>query len=177
MKKQEIRPWLIQRLTKPIQGTGPLAALANAFSFGGGLKNGGLSDKGMEMLKSVMSFDYMGASEFEWGALPKALQRLAGYANKNELIFNTINTKPLLTYYICNKEHKDDVVQYIKAAAKQEPRLKERINYARQLEKFDAERGAVGWIVVDEHDYGCPPFMWFIDETMFNGVKGIFGLV
>ena len=49
------RSWLIQRLNKPREYEGKLKGLENAFSFGGGLVNGGLSKEAMELL----NFDYM----------------------------------------------------------------------------------------------------------------------
>ena len=68
------RSWLVQRLTQPrnvgIPGDNP-------FSFGGGLRNGGLSDEAMGLLRDVFSFDYMGAAEFEFGAVPEALSAIA----------------------------------------------------------------------------------------------------
>ena len=61
--------YYVQRLKKP---TGAV----NPFSFGGGLINGGLHPAAIEMLKNVFSFDYMGAAEFEWGAVPTAIKAL-----------------------------------------------------------------------------------------------------
>lgn len=67
--------YLIQRLRKPYGRDNP-------FSFGGGLRNGGLSDEAMDILRGVFSFDYMGAAEFEFGAVPKALQGIAKDADQ-----------------------------------------------------------------------------------------------
>lgn len=59
---------LIQRLKLPQKVSLP--------AFGGGLKHGGLSDKAWEIISAICSFDAMGASEFEMGALPEAIQKL-----------------------------------------------------------------------------------------------------
>lgn len=67
--------WLIQRLDKPFARAGAL--IDNPFAFGGGRRNGGLSQEAMDVIRKVWSFDYMGAAEYEWGAVPKALQMLA----------------------------------------------------------------------------------------------------
>jgi len=49
--------YLVQRLNKPVSNTG-----MEMFSFGGGLKNGGLSGDAMKLLRPIFSFDYMGSS-------------------------------------------------------------------------------------------------------------------
>lgn len=72
MEKEMERSYLIQRLKDPYLGHEK-----NPFSFGGGYKNGGLADEAIDLLKDIFSFDYMGAAEFEFGALPKALNRIA----------------------------------------------------------------------------------------------------
>ncbi|MDO8604191.1 MAG: hypothetical protein Q7K40_02205 [bacterium] len=59
---------LIQRLKLPQKESLP--------AFGGGLKHGGLSEKAWEIISAICSFDAMGASEFEMGALPEAIQKL-----------------------------------------------------------------------------------------------------
>lgn len=64
------RSWLVQRLNPP-------RGHDNPFSFGGGLRNGGLSANAMDLLRGVWSFDYMGAAEFEFGAVPEALSKIA----------------------------------------------------------------------------------------------------
>lgn len=67
------RSRLVQRLERPWKGTGFFGLKDNPFSFGGGLKNGGLNDGAMDLLRGIFGFDYMGAAEFEFGAVPKAL--------------------------------------------------------------------------------------------------------
>lgn len=80
------RPRLIQRLNPPQEaGPGGLTA-SEVFSFGGGLKNGGLGDEAMALLKPHFSFDYMGAAEFEFGDLPKSLSGLLEQAKKKEAV-------------------------------------------------------------------------------------------
>lgn len=55
--------WLIQRLNKPYPRKDSIGEI---FSFGGGLKNGGLSDNAMALLRPIFSFEYMGAAEFDY---------------------------------------------------------------------------------------------------------------
>lgn len=65
-------PYLIQVLNKPVD-----SPVVNSFAFGGGLKNGGLSDEAMDLFRGLFSFEYMGSAEFEFGAVPKAFENLA----------------------------------------------------------------------------------------------------
>ena len=70
--------FLIQRLRKPHANPDSVTArLGGASAFGGGLVNGGLSKEALRVLRGIFSFDYMGSSEFEWGAVPKALNKIA----------------------------------------------------------------------------------------------------
>ena len=46
------------------------------FAFGGGLRNGGLPDEWRGSLAEFVDCDYMGAAEYEFGALPDAIRRL-----------------------------------------------------------------------------------------------------
>lgn len=76
--------WLVQRLEKPWKVSGVLDEVAASFAFGGGLKNGGLSNEVFTMLRDIFSFDYMGAAEFEFGAVPDALRTIASNAEHLE---------------------------------------------------------------------------------------------
>jgi hypothetical protein len=70
--------WLVQRLGEPL-------GRANPFSFGGGYKNGGLSDEAFALLDGIFSFDYMGAAEYEFGSVPKTFQKIAESASEGDL--------------------------------------------------------------------------------------------
>ena len=87
------RSWLVQRLGKPYK-RGLLGGKDNPFSFGGGFKNGGLSDEAMDLIRGIWSFDYMGAAEYEFGAVPAALNTIAQAAVAKNLATFTI-TVPL----------------------------------------------------------------------------------
>ncbi len=71
------KSWLIQRLLKPYKVENTWTKLSNAFSFGGGCRHGGLSDEVMDLIKDIFRFDYMGAAEFEFGAVPTTFQAIA----------------------------------------------------------------------------------------------------
>lgn len=72
------RSWLVQRLNRPFRGNpdSPLAQLGTSLSFGGGLRNGGLTKDAMALLRQHFEFDYMGAAEFEFGAVPEAFRKM-----------------------------------------------------------------------------------------------------
>jgi|ERR1035437_2530956 hypothetical protein len=107
---------LIQRLKKPFKpvdasGT-PLEKLLadNPFSFGGGLKNGGLSDKAMELIRDIWEFDYMGAAEFEFGAVPQALEKMVKAYLTPHLNGEMIFTEMLFDFgYIKSIFESDDI--------------------------------------------------------------------
>ena len=75
---------LVQRLKAPYKEGGLGRKLGAAFAFGGGLVNGGLSPEAMELLGPIFRFDYMGASEFEHGAVPKAIASLVSMINPDD---------------------------------------------------------------------------------------------
>lgn len=111
------KPVLVQRLQRPFKEKNPLLDLANAFSFGGGLKDGGLSENGLRLIENIFRFDYMGAAEFEWGAVPNALNKIARN-RKSYVAFGTlIKTKEGRSgnvYVICDRSICQEVTEWIK---------------------------------------------------------------
>lgn len=119
---------LIQRVKKPRK---PFRnkdgkVVENPFVFGVG--GSGLSSNAVELLAPVFSFDYMGAAEYEFGAVQRALQTMANYAKhgKMELVTITVNRKGIKprypsknsvsreektaeVYVIGNKDHRDEI--------------------------------------------------------------------
>lgn len=164
------RVYYVQRLEKP-------RGQINPFSFGGGLLNGGISKEGMDILKNIMSFDYMGSAEFEWGAVPAALQSLANPMFKATT--NSITIKEQEVYIIAPKLIIDDVTTWVMNAAEgNHGQLKESLNFKRALDK-EQYANAVGWLKIENNFNGqaCKePFMFFIDKQMFDNVCKLFGI-
>jgi hypothetical protein len=186
--------YLVQRLQKPYKTENNLTRLANAFSFGGGLVNGGIPEEGMKLLKDIFRFDYMGAAEFEFGAVPKALSKISeNYENligfkimapylyegwdKGKKEFKGI--KPV--YILCHKDDRDEVVKRIKKWAKcnyqsKDFLTKEAVNLnlslaSQQLleEKIrDYVNDTVGWLELDNG------YFFFTDEEMFQKTCDLF---
>ena len=175
--------YLVQRLKKPFKSENKLTKLSNVFAFGGGLVNGGIPEEGMKTIKDIFRFDYMGSAEFEFGAVPEALSKIAEnfekliaftlhapYEHKNwYLETNAKGIKPI--YVICEKEHRDEIVIRIKGFAKKDYNdTKERIclNESLAKEKIDDIADIVGWLELDNG------FFFFSDKEMFNKTCKLF---
>lgn len=180
--------YLIQRLQKPsINKDG--SVFINPFSFGGGLVSGGLSKDAMELLRNIFEFDYMGAAEYEFGAVPEALQAIAEnvkdyiafstkvkYQYKNYCLFSKpakesqISKGTVEIFVICYKDWKDEVVDRITAKAAGE--------YGKRKNSFSTKAGVgldrslggteesdkriVGWFELDNG------YFFFKDKEMFD---------
>lgn len=192
IQRTEMRPsWLVQRLSKPFANSGPLGAFANAFSFGGGLKNGGLSAEAMDLLRPIFRFDYMGAAEFEFGAVPQALQGLAEDAES--LVVKTIHvdlqnvpaqwgdkreaTGRAPIYLLARKPQMTEVGIRVRKWAKGGYRggyrtgTKEAIQLSRTLRPVrDFDTDVQGWIELDNG------FMFFTDRDMWTKTAAVFGV-
>lgn len=160
--------WLVQRLEKPVSKDGQV--FDNPFSFGGGFLNGGLSPKAMELLREIMAFDYMGAAEFEFGAVPKAFQMIATEASKGNLIADKeiLDDRPV--YYLCPKDMSKKVNQRIRELYKGDRSLKEPTNFHRSMEGEEYATRICGWLELDNG------FMFFKDKEMFEQCCTLFGV-
>jgi len=186
------RSYLIQRLHAPYNTTGPLADLVNAFSFGGGYVNGGLTKDAMALLKNICSFDYMGAAEFEYGAVPAAFNIMAGQAGNNELVAGRVKLKgytqdydedrhavattkvekEFSVFFLCHKDWVTEVGARIHAfATDKHERTKERVCLHQALcptYKWDTYHK--GWLELDNG------FIFTIDPVMFRKFADVFGV-
>lgn len=161
LRSNMVRSFLIQRLNKP---TPP-----NPFSFGGGLSNGGLSGVTTSVLSGIFSFDYMGAAEFEFGAIPVALQFIATQAKKKKITSGKIGD----IFYICPNSYRDGVLDIIVRLLADESSLglKEHCGLADHFDNkalYDGE--TLGWLELDNG------FMFFVDQEMFEKTKLLFGI-
>jgi hypothetical protein len=74
--------------------------------------NSHLDKKGID---SIIQFDYMGASEYEWGALPDSLKRLRSRINEYTYLDVPLFGKCISVF--CNNEQKAEVMDYLKELA------------------------------------------------------------
>lgn len=181
------RSWLIQRLEKP-RGKG-LLGVDNPFSFGGGLRNGGLSDEAMGLLRGVFSFDYMGAAEFEFGAVPKALQSIASDATH---LAGRVIEIPLsavaphwkerkapapdghgTVFLLARETQLDEVEQRVRGFAKDgyTASLKEATRLDSALRpQNEWDQNVCGWLELDNG------FFFFADRDMWLQTSALFGV-
>lgn len=161
--------YLIQRLNKP-RGNDTMSGLMNALSFGGGLINGGLSKESMELLRPIFSFDYMGAAEYEFGAVPQALSMMA--KDIKNYAPGKIRLNGMMVYYICRKSETDEVEKLLMDLAKDKVRLKMSSHFSAALglskwfKKEDVK--TIGWLELNNG------FMFFTDEECFKKTCDLF---
>ncbi len=183
------RTYLIQRLNTPFE----TPRSASPFSFGGGLKNGGLTDEAHAVLRTCFEFDYMGAAEFEYGAVPQAFRKMAEMAEANELTtgFIEIDLSEIEQDWReeSPKGHGVGVV-YVIGSISQMVEIESRVynlareRYNRDLKEMTRLADALvptptsikynrtaGWLELNNG------FMFFTDETMFTNVATLFGLI
>lgn len=180
------RTRLVQRLRKPFYSEG---LLVDVLAFGGGLRNGGLSDEAMRLLRDVFRFDYMGAAEFEWGAIPEALTTIAKQQSDlvaEPMFFPLAEVAPdvrakeqaapegdAVVYIICHRDHLPTVGDRIRgwAAEPYNPDLKESTRLSSALrphKKWDTE--ICGWLELDNG------FFFFTDREMWEHTARLFGV-
>ena len=153
-----------------------------SLAFGGSSPTGGMSQENFDEMSKVFSFHYMGAAEFEFGALPEAVNKVL--ADKVDYVtgctkakwesenWETRKMKKGIgeVFYICHKDHVDEVISRIKTWAKGKHvppyHTKERV----RLDDAFANDCFKGWF---EYDNG---FLFFTDKEMFEGTKAIFGI-
>jgi len=86
----------------------------------------------------IITFDYMGSAEFEFGALPASFERIISDYDKYELFMTDIKSMynvPLMVY--CKTEDKGDVLQIIKKLSTDSIRLKEWITFQYKITKSE----------------------------------------
>lgn len=128
----------------------------------------GLTKKADGILGKILRFDYMGATEFELGSVPGALQRIEAYSNAGKAVTGTVKLKKDV-YYICQKDLEQHVEEMIKEIAENKKHLKEPAFLPEVLAETDdyAERYC-GWLELDNG------FMFFTDKTMYEKTLELF---
>lgn len=164
---------LIQRLLKPLPPLRSAKGGFNPFSFGGGLRNGGLAEKTAEALSKIWEFDCMGFAEFEWGVVPQALEEIAGYIKAGKAATGTVTLKENTpVYYICRKGLEGNVEKRIEVLAGREGKLKLKAHCGLQdyLKGEEYASDYAGWLELNNG------FMVFVDEEMYTATLSFFGI-
>jgi len=167
------KTYLIQRLTKPVADR-----RVNPFVFGGWIKNGGLSDEAMDLISSIFSFDYMGAAEYEFGAVPEAFQKIGKNLKHMTTATTTVKGKngDVPVYIIAHEEWMSDIKVMINLFAtnpygKQTPHIKRGVRLEQQInDPSEYTKDQVGWFELDNG------FFFFIDEKMFQDTARLLGV-
>jgi len=74
-------------------------------------------------IDSILNFDYMGSSEFEWGALPKSLGNIRSELNEYTYLDVPMQDKVITVF--CKDSQKSDIKTYLTELAENKMRLKE----------------------------------------------------
>ena len=74
-------------------------------------------------IDSIVHFDYMGSSEFEWGALPKSLGNIRSELNEYTYLDVPMQDKVITVF--CKDSQKSDIKLYLTELAENKMRLKE----------------------------------------------------
>jgi len=172
--------YLVQRLKKPFEGE-PENLLQQIVA--NGLAATGLTPESREVLNKVCRFDYMGSSEYEFGAIPRILAEMS----KKQLIA----TRVTVPYYfkswrrdsvvqeghrdiavICCAEDLQEVTNRILKMAVGDPsmRCKERHEVDESLAEQEYSKDVYGWLELDNG------YMFFKDKLMFEHFCALFGI-
>ncbi len=115
----------------------------------------------------LISLDYMGAAEFEWGAIPKAYRRIMGQYDKYNLHITdliTSNGVPFCLY--CMNSRYTQTLEEIKAYLKKPYRTKERTD-------IDTHFTTKCLFEIDYYKYQLRTnFWWCIDIAKYNDDVG-----
>ena len=184
------RSYLIQILLKPYKTNGILGNSDNPFAFGGGLKNGGLSDEAINIVRDIFRFEYMGSAEFEYGKVQETLNKMV--INQLNLISGSFKTKykydeswkkdgelhegSKKIYYICLNENRDEIKKRIKrwALGRGWRETKEAVLLDYEMSRVNTDKeypdDPCGWLELNNG------FMFFTDKEMFEKCCGLFGI-
>lgn len=85
-------------------------------------------DSNTKGLDSIVSLDYMGSAEFEFGALPKSLGRIRDNIAKYKYVTYTIGNKSITIFH--NEQFNNvEIRDYLIALSNDQIRLKERSDF------------------------------------------------
>lgn len=95
-------------------------------------------------IDSILSFDYMGSSEFEWGALPKSLGKIRD--SIDDYTYLDVPIKDKIVTVFCKNSQKSEVKQYLTELAENKWNLKEFSDFDHYINpKFMESRTDFWW--------------------------------
>ena len=155
--------YLIQRLRRPHDSVNP-------FSFGAGGPYGGFNPEALAIVSKVWCFDYMGAAQFEHGAVPEALERIVQYAHQGRARNHTLFLDEHSVYSLSEQGTEQEVAQRITQMYADERAMNLREDCGLRASLENKDRDVVGWLELEN------AYLFFIDETMFRGALHLFGI-
>lgn len=172
--------WLVHRLNKPFDK--PKGAIPCV------IKNGTIDLNVMkEARPGLWEWDYMGSSEFEWGAVPKALKEFAAQPDLTSFVVKVpitdirrpCGTKVGVTdpddkitfYAIGAAAKKDEISERIRELAAHKCHLKEGTRIDHAVFETLLDKRTRGWFEMDNH------FFFFMDKDMFHDARNLFGVI
>lgn len=161
-------------MPKPAEGSLLDRIGDNPFAFGGGYKNGGLTQEAMDLLHPILRFDYMGAAEFEFGEVPKAFNKMTKMKLVAWTVQLVVEGQICPIFFICNERDKEEVEARVLQFAREDwnADLKEDTHLKRTIKEL-GESGpdmhqCVGWLELNNG------FMFFIDQEMWEKSVNLF---
>ena len=159
--------WLIQRLNKPVGFKNPFGDVSVQVEEG--------NDCSVK-IEDVISPDYMGAAEYEWGVFPKCLKTMVKFGTNNETVWlHDIHDKPIYVVSAngCDIDEVRTIIDYLYFAPSLElhntgmlPEISKSDHSSfyktmqyRLVNDFKNIR-THGWLNVKKY------FAWFVDDEM-----------
>ena len=109
------------------------------------------------------------ASEFEFGAIPRALTAIAKYSAKQSAVTGQLQLGRNVSY-LCEDIMQPGVEDTIRQLAQDGLRLKEPSFFRECLEGDEFAQRYNGWLELNNN------FMFFVDAEMFNKSLKLFGI-
>ena len=112
-------------------------------------------------IDSILSFDYMGSSEFEWGALPKSLNRIRDH--KADYVYLTFMIKDKSITVYCKSSDVSEVDAYLNTLVENKIHLKEWSGFDKYIKGGDyfSDRFQFWWDIDND-------IMWWKTDEKFE---------
>lgn len=95
-------------------------------------------DRDKKGIDGILSFDYMGSAEFEFGALPKSLKRIRAAINNYTVDRIMINDNPVNIF--CKEYDLKEVVDFLGVISKKEhPMMKEQPRFYQYINSIKSK--------------------------------------
>lgn len=109
-------------------------------------------------IDSIINLDYMGSSEFEWGAIPKSLGNIRSRINEYTYLDVPLDNKVISVF--CKDNQKSEVKTYLKELSENKVQLKEHSDFNTYINPSKYE---INWQDKRGHK---TDFWWDIDNDI-----------